>query len=290
MRVKLSYGLPMFAVTSLVRHARRVHATCPPLRPASDAGAAVQTMLINIHGTAFFTSIGANVTYIAFFTASAFVQPRQLHHAATCTAGHPITRAVPVPVARSIDVITDPLMGWISDSTRTIFGRRRPYMAVGCVFYAIFFALLFSPPKEISTRAAAVLDASVSRRRPSQTSWPGLAFSTLHSTSALPCRTCRTCVPPRRRQSHPTPRTDALAFPLQGALGPELTDDSEERNSLYFWYNIFRAIGILVAATAPVAVPIYLQVRCPGIASPRVRARPRSHTHAPLRHRCPGLH
>ena len=36
--------------------------------------------------------------------------------------------AFSVAVARSLDTITDPLMGWISDNTRLRFGRRRPYM------------------------------------------------------------------------------------------------------------------------------------------------------------------
>jgi hypothetical protein len=37
-------------------------------------------------------------------------------------------------------------MGWWSDRTRTRFGRRRPFMFVGCFFYGLLFILLFSPP------------------------------------------------------------------------------------------------------------------------------------------------
>lgn len=91
--IKLSYALPQFSLTSL-------------------------TMLIGIHGTLFYTQIGANVALIAFFTA----------------------------LARSFDVITDPVMGYMSDKTRTKYGRRRPYMVLGSWGYALMFILLFSPP------------------------------------------------------------------------------------------------------------------------------------------------
>ncbi len=41
------------------------------------------------------------------------------------------------------DVVTDPLVGTISDRTRSRFGRRRPYMALGAVTAPIFFAAVF---------------------------------------------------------------------------------------------------------------------------------------------------
>lgn len=92
--VKLPYAFPQFSLTSL-------------------------TMLIGIHGTIFYTKIGADVAFIAFFTA----------------------------LARSFDVVTDPVMGYVSDKTRTKWGRRRPYMFGACLFYALCFIMLFSPPK-----------------------------------------------------------------------------------------------------------------------------------------------
>ena len=93
---KISYGAPQLSMISL-------------------------TMLISIHGTIFFTKIGAEVAFIAFFTA----------------------------LARSFDVITDPLMGYISDTTKSKHGRRRPFMMSGCWFYAILFLLLFTPPQSL---------------------------------------------------------------------------------------------------------------------------------------------
>ena len=47
---------------------------------------------------------------------------------------------------RLTDAITDPLMGYISDNTRSRYGRRRPYIFVGAIFVGIVFALLWQLP------------------------------------------------------------------------------------------------------------------------------------------------
>lgn len=47
---------------------------------------------------------------------------------------------------RITDAITDPLMGYISDNTRSRWGRRRPYIFVGAIAVAICFALLWQLP------------------------------------------------------------------------------------------------------------------------------------------------
>ena len=39
--------------------------------------------------------------------------------------------AMAIAIARSLDALSDPLMGWISDHTHTRLGRRRPYMLIG---------------------------------------------------------------------------------------------------------------------------------------------------------------
>ena len=45
------------------------------------------------------------------------------------------------------DVVTDPLMGIISDRTRSRWGRRRPFLFLGGVIAAAGFALAFNPPE-----------------------------------------------------------------------------------------------------------------------------------------------
>ena len=44
---------------------------------------------------------------------------------------------------RIFDAITDPIMGFISDNTKSKWGRRRPYIFIGAILSGILFALLF---------------------------------------------------------------------------------------------------------------------------------------------------
>ena len=50
-------------------------------------------------------------------------------------------------IPRLTDAITDPLMGFISDHTRSRWGRRRPYIFVGAIAAGIIFALLWQLPE-----------------------------------------------------------------------------------------------------------------------------------------------
>lgn len=47
---------------------------------------------------------------------------------------------------RIFDAITDPLVGFISDNTKSRWGRRRPFIFVGAIFTGIVFALLWQIP------------------------------------------------------------------------------------------------------------------------------------------------
>ena len=48
---------------------------------------------------------------------------------------------------RLSDALTDPLMGYISDHTRSRWGRRRPYIFVGAIAAGLVFALLWQLPE-----------------------------------------------------------------------------------------------------------------------------------------------
>ena len=51
-------------------------------------------------------------------------------------------------VAKFWDAISDPIMGFISDNTRSKFGRRKPYLLIGGVATIVGLFLLFAPIKE----------------------------------------------------------------------------------------------------------------------------------------------
>eukprot|EP01006_Ploeotia_vitrea_P018099 TRINITY_DN49364_c0_g1_i1.p1 TRINITY_DN49364_c0_g1~~TRINITY_DN49364_c0_g1_i1.p1 ORF type:complete len:763 (+),score=426.35 TRINITY_DN49364_c0_g1_i1:37-2325(+) len=149
------------------------------------------TMLIGIHGIVFYESIGASLTFIAFFTA----------------------------LARSFDVITDPLMGWVSDSTRTRFGRRRPYIFFGNFGYAFMFFALMSPPESLSKNGTAY--------------WFGAFYTVFYFF-------------------------DTIANVPYTAWGPELTDLPAERESVFFWRGLFDKVGVLAGAAGPAIVGQFL--------------------------------
>lgn len=55
-----------------------------------------------------------------------------------------------ITLSRFTDVITDPIIGFLSDKIRTRWGRRKPFMFVGTPIYALGVWLLFVPPIEFT--------------------------------------------------------------------------------------------------------------------------------------------
>lgn len=56
------------------------------------------------------------------------------------------TAAFLFAISKFYDAFTDPVMGIISDRTRSRWGRRRPYLLAGSVLCAVTFVMLFSVP------------------------------------------------------------------------------------------------------------------------------------------------
>lgn len=53
-------------------------------------------------------------------------------------------------IPRFTDALTDPIMGYISDNTRSKYGRRRPYIFIGAIGVGLIFALMWQLPEGYS--------------------------------------------------------------------------------------------------------------------------------------------
>ncbi|SPQ95580.1 unnamed protein product (mitochondrion) [Plasmodiophora brassicae] len=62
--------------------------------------------------------------------------------------------AVGTAVARAMDCLIDPIVGWISDNTESSWGRRKPYILASLPFNAIAYYLLFTPSSTLAGHAA----------------------------------------------------------------------------------------------------------------------------------------
>jgi len=106
------------------------------------------------------------------------------------------------------DVVSDPIMGAISDVTRSRFGRRRPYLLYGAIPFGVTFFILFIAP-DYRTEFANALSIS-------------LLF-------ALGCTAFTVINVP------------------YASMVPEMSDDYNERMSIVSFRMIFASIGALLA-------------------------------------------
>ncbi len=147
-----------------------------------------------------------------FFTAMGFWSLFYL----TDIAGLPAAAAgFAILIGKIWDAVTDPLMGFVSDRTRTRFGRRRPYFLFGSVPLFLSMWWFFSAPR-FATEAGGVL-------------WAALVLCLLNTAYTV------------------------VNIPY-GSLTPELTKDYNERNSLNGFRFSFAVIGTILGAAVVLPV------------------------------------
>ncbi len=127
----------------------------------------------------------------------------------------PAVAGIAIAVGKLWDWINDPLFGYITDHTRTRWGRRRPYLLFGAIPFAIAFTMMWWVPPFQSDAALAAYYALV------------FVFYEAAAT---------------------------MIYMPYFALTPELTSDYDERTSITSVRAFFSIAGSLLAFTIPLAI------------------------------------
>lgn len=69
----------------------------------------------------------------------------------------PVLAGIALSVSMFWDAVTDPVMGHISDSTRSRWGRRHPYLILGGISLALIFAAYWKLPQALAGNTTAAL-------------------------------------------------------------------------------------------------------------------------------------
>lgn len=123
--------------------------------------------------------------------------------------------ALAIFIGKTWDYVNDPLFGYISDRTRTRWGRRRPFLLFGPIPYAIVFALMWWKPPFQGEFALVAYYAII---------------YVLYDAVATMCY---------------------MPF---FALAPDLTSDYDERTSLMSRRAFFSILGSLLAFPLPLMI------------------------------------
>jgi len=123
--------------------------------------------------------------------------------------------AAAIFIGRSWDYVNDPLIGHVSDRTRTRWGRRRPFLLFGPLPFALAFAVLWWRPPWESNLALAIYYA--------------VAYVVFDAAATF-------------------------VYMPYFALTPELTLDYDERTALTSYRMFFSILASLVAFTIPLTM------------------------------------
>ncbi len=134
----------------------------------------------------------------------------------------PALAAASIFAGRTWDWINDPLVGFISDRTRTRWGRRRPFLLFGAIPFALTFVLMWWIPPLPGVTALAL--------------YYSLAYFLFDAMATL------------------------VSVPYY-ALTPELTPDYDERTSLNMYRMIFSILAGMIAYLAPDLIRLFGEPR-----------------------------
>jgi glycoside/pentoside/hexuronide:cation symporter, GPH family len=123
--------------------------------------------------------------------------------------------ALVILIGRVWDAVTDPVMGYLTDRTRSRWGRRRVYLLFGAIPFGLLFAMLWFRP---ATQNPLLLTAYFTVVY--------LLYVIMYTMITMP----------------------------YFALTPEMTQDYDERTSLTMYRMAFSIIGSLVAFTIPLLI------------------------------------
>ncbi len=127
----------------------------------------------------------------------------------------PAMAGIAIAVGVLWDAVSDPLLGWLSDRTRSPWGKRIPWMIVGTPLLVACFVWQFSIPTVAASSPEAVF-------------WYAMLVNICLNTAM-----------------------SMVAIPHL-ALGQDITRDPSVRTSLYAWRTLMSLMGLLTGILVPV--------------------------------------